>query len=145
MPMCLHIAVTLRFANFIQCFWSCVKTQGCWSGIVDGLLLCYFWLFNRVRPYMPTSWSSWCSYYVKHKRLFHLFTFATRKNILLIWVKGIVPSKKSWHNLIMECIPMNTCMFHSSVDHFYKIWDPYLVHIGPTLSFSIFQGFPKKD
>lgn len=36
-------------------------------------------------------------------------------------------------------------MLHSSVDHFYKVWDPYLAHIGPMLSSSMLRGFPQRS
>ena len=64
----------------------------------------------------------------KHKRLFNLLTFAARKNILLFWIKEATPSKKSWHNIIMDCIPCEyiTCMLHSRLDTFYEVWNPYL-------------------
>ena len=78
----------------------------------------------------------------KHRRLFNILPFAARKNILVFWIKDSAP--KSWHNLIMDCIPNEyiTCMMRSTEDTFYKVWDPYLNYIGHTLS-SILQGFPK--
>ena len=81
----------------------------------------------------------------KHKRLFNLLTFAARKNILLFWIKDAAPTKESWHNNIMECIPSehNSCLLHSTVDSCYKVWDSYLKYIGSTLSSSLLQGFPK--
>lgn len=48
----------------------------------------------------------------KHRRLFNILTFAARKNILLFWIKVAAPTKKSWHNLIMDCIP-NEYMYAS--------------------------------
>ena len=80
----------------------------------------------------------------KHKRLFNLLTFAAKKNVLMFWIKDVAPTKKSWHNLVMECIPTEyiSCMLHSSVDAFQKVWLPYLDYIGPTLSSSILRGFP---
>ncbi|XP_060774964.1 protein Wnt-6 isoform X3 [Neoarius graeffei] len=66
----------------------------------------------------------------KHRRLFNILTFAARKNILLFWIKNVAPTtkKKSWHNIVMDCIPSEyiTCMLHSKIDAFYKVWDPYL-------------------
>ena len=54
---------------------------------------------------------------------------------------------KLWHNLIMERIPNEymTRMRHSSVNAFCKVWDPHLVHIGPTLLSSILQGYLNLD
>lgn len=47
----------------------------------------------------------------------------------------------------MECIPNEymTCMHHSSVNAFYKVWHPYLVHFGPTRLSSILQGYLNLD
>ena len=84
---------------------------------------------------------------VEHKRLFNLLSFAARKNILLFWINDAAPCKKSWHNIIMDFIPCEyiTCMLHSKLDTFYKIWDPYLTHIGPTLSAAVLGGFPSRS
>lgn len=80
-----------------------------------------------------------------HRRLFNVLTFAARKNILLFWIKNAAPTKISWHNIIIDCIPSEyiTCMLHSKIDVFFKVWDPYLQHIGPKLSSSLLRGFPR--
>ena len=82
----------------------------------------------------------------KHRRLFNILISAARKNTLLFWIKNAaLKEKKLWHNIVMDCIPSEytTCMFHFKIDAFYKVWDPYLQHIGPMLSSSLLRGFPR--
>ena len=78
-----------------------------------------------------------------HKRLFNLLTYAARKKILLCWINEKPPTKKEWHKIIMQCMPMEflTCLLRSTTDTFYKIWDPYLRFIGPELALTLTLGF----
>lgn len=131
--------------DYVHCFWSCAKLQRYWLDITNELSVIFgkvilldpmCLLLGLPDAHITNS---------KHKRLFKLLTFAARKNILLFWSKDATPTKKSWHNLIMDCIPNEyiTCMLHSTVDTFHKVWEPYLKYIGPTLSLPILLGFPK--
>lgn len=141
-PLCYKC--NFETGNYIHCFWSCVKLQSYWSGIVNEQCA----IFG-----VPLELDLMCILLglpdghinIKHKRLFKLLTFAAWKNILLFGIKEAVPTKRLWHNLIMECIRNEyiSCMLQSSVDAFYKVWDPYFAYIGPTLSPSILQEFPK--
>ena len=131
--------------NYVHCLWSCVKLQRYWSGIVNELSA-IFGVSIRMDPMclilgLPDGQITDSN----HRRLLNILTFAARKNILLFWIKDAVPTKKSWHNIIMDCIPSEyiTCILHSKIDVFYKVWDPYLQHIGPTLSSSLLHGFPR--
>lgn len=131
--------------NYVHCLWSCVELQRYWSSIVNELSA----IFNvsiRMDPMclilgLPEGQITNSA----HKRLLSILTFAARKNILLFWTKNGAPTIKSWHNIVMDCIPNEylTCMLHSKTDAFYKVWDPYLQHIGPTLSSSLLRGFPR--
>lgn len=115
--------------NYIHCFWSCVKLQRYWSSIVNELTA----IFG-----VPILMDPMCLILglpngqiddSKHRRLFDILTFAARKNILyiLFWTKNVAPTRRSWHNNVMDCIPSEyiTCMLHSKIDAFYKVWDPY--------------------
>ncbi len=131
--------------NYFHCLWSCMKLQGYWSSIVNELTA-IFGLPIRMDPMclilgLPDHQITDS----KHRRLFSILTFAARKNILLFWIKNVAPTKKSWHNIVMDCIPSEyiTCMLHSKIDAFYRVWNPYLQHIGPTLSSSLLRGFPR--
>ena len=77
------------------------------------------------------------------KRLFNLLTYAARKNILLSWISEKPPTKKDWHKMIMQCMPLEflTCLLRSTTDKFYKIWDPYLRFIGPQLATTLTIGY----
>lgn len=79
----------------------------------------------------------------KHRRLFNILTFAARKNILLFWTKNVAPMKRSWHNIVMDCIPSEyiTCMLHSKINAFYKVWDPCSI-LGPRCHPPCFMDFP---
>ena len=144
-PLCFKCKA--ETGNHIHCFWSCVKLQNYWCDIVTELSA----IFS-----VPIELNPMCLLLglpdnrlrrVEHKRLFNLLTFAARKNILLFWINDAAPCKKSWHNIIMDFIPCEyiTCMLHSKLDTFYKIWDPYLTHIGPTLSAAVLGGFPSRS
>lgn len=131
--------------NYVHYFWSCVKLQRYWSDIVNELSV-IFGVTIQMDPLclilgLPDAHVT----DRKHRRLFNILTFAARKNILLFWIKDAAPTRKSWHNIILDCIPNEyiTCMLYSKVDTFHKVWDPYLKHIGPTLSSSLLQGFPR--
>ncbi|KAF3846966.1 hypothetical protein F7725_004044 [Dissostichus mawsoni] len=51
--MLLHCSKCNSETGNLHCFWSCVKLQRYWSGIVKEL----------VKPYVPSTWSSRWSYY----------------------------------------------------------------------------------
>ena len=143
-PLCLKCKTDT--GNYIHCLWSCVKLQNYWSDIVSELSS----IFG-----VPIDLNPMCLLLglpdghlrkTEHKRLFNLLAFAARKNILLFWIKDVAPCKKSWHNIIMDCIPCEyiTCMLKSRLDVFYKTWDPYLSFIGHALSAAVLRGFPSR-
>ena len=131
--------------DYLHCFWSCVKLHLYWSDIANELSAIFGVSILMDPMCLILGLSDTRITNKKHRRLFNILTFAARKNILLFWIKDAAPTKKAWHNLIMDCIPSEyiTCMLRSTVDTFYKVCDPYLNYIGPTLSSSILQGFPK--
>ena len=141
-PLCLKCKVEI--GNYVHCLWSCVKLQSYWYDIVSELSVIFGVSIDLNPVCLLLGFPDAHIVNDKHKRLFNLLTFAARKNILLYWIKDAAPSKKSWHNIIMECIPCEyiTCMLRSKVDTFYKIWDPYLNFIGPTKSAVVLKGFP---
>ena len=109
-----------------------MKVQSYWSSIVIKLTV-IFGVPIRMDPTCLILGLPDCRITdSKHRRLFNILTFAARKNILLFWNKNVAPTKKSWHNIVMDCIPREyiTCMLHSKIDAFCKVWDPYLQHIG---------------
>lgn len=129
--------------DYFHCVWSCSQIKNYWSSVVKEL----YYIFNITIPLDPRFLllglvdSRIPS---RHKRLFNLLTFTARKNILHFWIKDSAPTKRSWHNLTMECIPSEyiTCMLDSSTDAFFLNWDPYLKFIGPVLASRVLKGFP---
>ena len=141
-PLCLKCH--LELGSYIHCFWSCLKMQDYWAGIL--VELCK--IFNVQVELNPMclllGFPDTQIIDVNHKRLYSILTFAARKNILMSWINNSAPSRKSWHKIIMECIPHEylTCILHVKTGAFFQIWQPYLVYIGPTLASAIMQGFP---
>ena len=143
-PLCWKCGVEI--GNYVHCIWSCVKLQRYWSRVVDELSIIFGVQIDLNPLYLILGFPDVHIDSVKNRRLFNMLTFAARKNILLFWIKDHAPSLQSWHKLVMDCIPNEyiSCMLRSSVDSFYKVWDPYLEHIGHTLSSSLLQGFPQR-
>lgn len=143
-PLCFKCKTEI--GNYIHCFWSCVKLQNYWCDVITDLSI-IFGVSVDLNPLclllgLPDGRIG----KVEHRRLFNVLAFAARKNILLFWIKDAAPCKKSWHNIIMDCIPCEyiTCMLQSKLDTFYKTWEPYLAFIGPALSAAVLRGFPSR-
>ena len=130
--------------SYVHCLWSCVKLQSYWSSIVIELTI-IFGVPIRMDPMCLILGLPDDRITDSKHIFFNILSFAARKKILLFWNKNVAPTKKSWHNIVMDCIPSEyiTCMLQSKIDAFYKVWDPYLQHIGPTLSSSLLRGFPR--
>ncbi len=61
-------------------------------------------------------------------RLFDILAFTARNNIFLSWISDKPPTKFTWHKIAMEYFTPEylTCLLHSSIGQFLKIWTPYL-------------------
>ena len=73
------------------------------------------------------------------KRLYDILAYAARKNIFLSWISEKPPSKANWHQIIIECIPLEylTCLLHSTKGRFMQIWTPYLRFSNTTVALTL--------
>ncbi len=128
--------------NYAHCLCLCVQLQRYWSVIVNELSAIFGVPIHMDLMYLVLVLPDGQITDRNHRRLFNVLTFAAGKNILLFWIKNAASTEISWHNIIMDCIPNEyiMCTLHSKIDIFYKVWDPYLQHIGPTLS--CYMDFP---
>ena len=124
--------------NYVHCLWSCVKLQRYWSGIVDELSAIFGVSIQMDPMCLILGLSDGQITDSNHRRLFNRLTEEKEHSALL--GQECSPNKKIMAQHYYGYI---TCMLHSKRDVFYKVWDPYLQHIGPTLSSSLLRGFPR--
>lgn len=133
-PLCSKCKIEV--GDYIHCIWSCPKIVRYWSGVVQQLSVIFEVEFGPDPICLILGLPDRRLINKYHKRLVILLMYGTRKNILFSWIDEKPPSKKGWHKIIMQCMPMEylTCVLHSTTDAFHKIWDPYLKYIGPNLA-----------
>ncbi len=131
-PLCLKCKTNV--GTLTHCFWSCHKLQQYWTEIIREIeSILHINIDMDPSKHARTSTS---------KRLYNILTFAARKNILLQWVSDKAPSVSGWQKIISELIPLEylTGIMHSSVDQFFRVWQPYLNYIGHDLSSTLLKG-----
>ena len=140
-PLCLKCKI--EEGDYFHCIWSCHKIERYWLSVVRQLNEIFNMEFELDPLYLILGLPDRRIINKSHKRLFNLLTYAARKNILLSWINEKPPTKKEWHKIIMQCMPLEflTCLLRSTTDTFYKIWDPYLRFIGPQLAHTLTLGF----
>ena len=140
-PLCLKCKI--EEGDYIHCIWSCHKIQRYWLRVVQQLNVIFNLEFELDPLCLILGLTDNRIADKFHKRLFNLLAYAARKNILLSWINEKPPTKKEWHKIIMQCMPLEflTCLLRSTTDAFYKTWDPYLRYIGPQLADTLTIGF----
>ena len=109
--------------NYVHCLWTCVKLQRYWSGVWSvsqyGWTLCALYLVSRMVRSLTVNTGDFSMYWLLLLERILDFTFD-------FWIKNAAPTKKSWHNIVMACIPSEyiPCILHSKTDAFYKVWVP---------------------
>ncbi len=126
-PICLKCKILI--GTYTHCIWSCPKIQAYWMDALQDMQRIYgvvlqmdplSLLLGYTNRYVNVGTSS--------GRLYDILAFTARNNIFLSWISDKPPTKFTWHKIVMECFTSEhlTCLLHSSIGQFMKIWTPYL-------------------
>ena len=143
-PMCLKYKTEV--GTLTHCLWSCYKLQRYWSDIVTEMEKTLS-VKLEMDPMSLILGLPARFVMLKNQRLYCILTYAARKNILLRWISDKVPSIKGWHKVLSDMVPLEylTCVIHSKSNQFFKIWEPYLNFLDPSVSDIMLQGFLERS
>lgn len=122
----------LEEGTFLHSTWHCIKLQGFWQGVCEAISQ----IHNITFPIDPelcllgnfTNSNLTHSHSIK---LTELLLVIAKKCIAAKWKSDLPLPIGMWLSEVKSCIPLErvTYSLRNKVDHFYKIWQPFLDYL----------------